>query len=169
MIVVEPYDDDGALAVFQSLDHHDLAEAAEVRGAFPAHLILWAEWRAMRPAWIGSWLLKARPGARAFAVLALSNTGQAGVAQAAFLSRDHARHRAAIGRAAVLIRRGLPGVCADLGVNRVECRCSAAHPTASTFLVAVGFGLEADMPGFGPDGGAVFRQFAYRPPQPTPT
>jgi len=156
------------MAVLSQLDPFDLLEAQFVRGAPVTHLALFADWRAMRCAWIASYILTTgRDGRRPFAVLAVGHTGQAGVAQAAFLARDHVRHRLAIGRAAVLIRDGLPPFMDAHGIARIEARCWADHPTAPGFLTRVGFKFEARLPGFG---GALasttFLQFALVAPIP---
>jgi len=162
-IGIRAYDDHGAMAVFRDLDPHDLAEAQIVRGEDATHLALFADWRAMRPAWIASHVLTAR--GQPFAVLAVSHTGQAGVAQAAFLSRDHRRFRTAIARAAVMIRAGMPGWAVEHGIRRIEARCWGGHPTAPDFLYAIGFTPECAMSGFGPDGRAEFAQYAFIPSQ----
>ncbi|MEM7317408.1 MAG: hypothetical protein AAF408_00150, partial [Pseudomonadota bacterium] len=99
-----------------------------------------------------------------FAVLALGNTGQAGVAQAALLARKHRRHARALVAACRQIRAEMPAFCSDLGIRRVEARAHAGHPRASRFLQSCGFAFETDMPGFGGDGRAVFRQFAWTDP-----
>lgn len=165
-IGVRPYDDHGAMAVFRDLDSADLREAMLVRGADVTHLGLFAEWRAMRPAWVAGHVLTTRAaGGAPFAVVAIVSTGQAGVAQAAFLARHHAWHRLSIARAGALIRAALPRFCAERGIHRIEARCWAQHPTARRFLDRLGFRLECVMPGFGPDGRADFLQFAFLAPQ----
>jgi hypothetical protein len=166
MIGVRPYDDLAAMAVLSRLDASDLQEAQIVRGAEPInHLVLFHDWRAMRPFWIRSvivtWVWQP------VAVLALSHTGAAGVAQAAFLARDHARHRRALGEAACLIRAEMAAACRGAGIHRIEARAWAGHPSASRLLAGLGFHLEAEMPGFGPGGRHAFRQFAFTPRQET--
>jgi hypothetical protein len=165
-IGIQPYDDHAAMAVFRDLDAHDLMEAHLVRGGAMSHLGLFADWRSMRPAWIESHVLTT--GTVPFAVLAIANTGQAGVAQAAFLARSHARYRRAIAQAAVIMRHELPILMQERGIHRIEARCWIDHPTAARFLAAVGFELECFMTGFGADGRAGFIQFAatHVPPSP---
>lgn len=166
MIGLQPYDDHGAMAVFRHLDPYDLIEAQLVRGEAVTHLGLFGDWRAMHGAWIASLILTTRAdGGTPFAVLAVGHTGQAGVAQAAFLARDHIRYRVPIARAGVLIRQRLFGFMAERGIRRLEARCWADHPTAPTFLSQLGFRQEAEMIGFGGAlDPAVFLQFAIFDP-----
>jgi hypothetical protein len=165
-IGIQPYDDHGAMVVFSDLDAYDLMEAHLVRGSAMSHLGLFGDWRSMRPAWIESHVLTTR--GRPFAVLAIANTGQAGVAQAAFLARNHAKFRRAIAEAAVIMRSDLPILMEDRGIHRIEARCWTGHPTAARFLAAIGFDLECFMTGFGPDGRAGFIQFAATLVPPSP-
>ncbi len=168
MIALRPYDDMAAMAVLSRLDPHDHMEAELVRGAGATHLALFAEWRAMEVARAAS-IVATRDG-RPFALLALANTGQAGVGAACLLACDHRRHRVALARLCVTVRRALPAWCAERGVHRIEARAWAAHPTASRLLSAMGFIFEAPLPGFGADGRAVFHQFAWLSPAvPEPT
>ena len=161
-ISVDPYDDHGAMAVLSQLDPVDRVEAAILRGSMPSHLQLFAEWRALQASWVFGHVLRTRAlTGLPFAVLAVGNTGQAGVAQAAFLARDHVRFRREIVAAAVLARDAIGPTCAQLGIRRIEARCWAGHPTAANFLAAIGFQAEADMAGFGGDGRQIVRQFAY--------
>jgi len=165
MITLAPFDNLGAMAVLSRLDPSDLIEAHLVRGVHADHLTLFADWRGMQAQAVLSLVLKDdRRGGKPFAVLALSNTGQAGVAQAALLARDHAAHWRALATAALMIRAGLPEYCAEWGIYRIEARCWAGHPSAARFLTHCGFAPETDMPGFGPDGTAIFRQFAWITP-----
>ena len=159
-IGIQPYDDHGAMAVLRDLDAYDLMEAQLVRGPVAmSHLGLWADWRSMRPAWVEGYLLTTA-GGQPFAVLAIVNTGQAGVAQAAFLARNHVRFARPIAQAAVQMRRSLPVMMATQGIHRIEARCWAGHPTAPRFLASIGFGLDCFMTGFGTDGHASFIQFS---------
>lgn len=160
MITVRPYEDYAAHAVLTRLDHIDQMEAELTRGAKATGLELWADWRAMNPVRLGSWVM-VTDGAQPFAVLGLSHTGQAGVAAAALLARDHSRFRRPLAQAAVTIRRRLPLFAAETGLRRIEARAWAAHPTACDLLQAIGFREECRMPGFGADGRAVFVQFAW--------
>lgn len=170
MIHVQPYGDHAAFRVLSRLDPADWAEACAIRGQPVSHLQLFAEWRAMSAGSVASWCLHATRTGQPFALVALSNTGQAGVAQAAALACDHAAHRAELLATVRLIRRRMPGFCADLGIHRIEARAWARHPRAMAFLLACGFGLEARMPGFGGDGREDFCQFACVPlPQPEET
>lgn len=165
-IDVRPYDDQSAMAVFRRLDVEDRIEAEIVRGAGVTHLQLFAEWRQLQPVAVISRIATAN--GVPIALFQLVNTGQAGVAAAAFLACDHRRHRRALALIGAAIRAGLPGFAADAGIRRIEARAWSAHPTASQFLTALGFWPECDMPGF--PGGHVFRQFAWYgvPPQNQP-
>ena len=149
------------MQVLYRLDPWDWAEVEAARGAPVNHLQLFADWRAMEPLRLGSWVVTCGPGREAFALLSLSVTGQAGVAAAALLARDHLAFRMPLGRLAVMIRAGLGDFCAGRGVRRIEARAWARHPRAATILAAAGFTHETDMPGFGPDGSEIFRQFAW--------
>lgn len=165
MIDPRPYTDEGAMIVLSRLDPHDVMEAEAVRGERVSHLSLFGDWRAMRGAWVGSWVIYTdTAGGEPFAVLALAHTGQRGVAGAALLARDHRRYRRAMVQLARLIRETMPAFAAELGVTRIEARAWARHPRASAFLSLVGFSHETDMPGFGRDGTEVFRQFAWTDP-----
>lgn len=162
MITLVPFENLAAMSVLSRLDPYDLIEAQLVRGGRADHLDIFADWRAMQAHALLSLVLKDdRKGGVAFAVLALGGTGQAGVAQAALLARDHARFRRGLAKAALLILAGLPGFCAERGIHRIEARCWSDHPTAARFLTYCGFARETDMPGFGLDGQARFSQFAW--------
>lgn len=163
MIRLHPYDDLSAMAVMRHLDHHDQLEADLTRGATTTALSLFAEWRAMQAIRVASHVAQT-VGGTPFAVFALANTGQAGVAQAALLARDHAYYRRPLAELAIAIRNGLPGFCTERGIHRIEARAWAAHPTASRLLHALGFTHETDMPGFGLTGAITFRQFAWLSP-----
>lgn len=162
---LRPWDDHDALIVFRTLDHHDQAEAEAVRGRSTSGVQLWADWRAVEQVRIVSILACAN--GTPFAVLGLSHSGQAGVAEGALLARDHRRFRVPLARLAVLIRRRLPIVAAETGIHRVEARAWVAHPTASLLLQGCGFHLEATMRGFGSDGRNTFRQYAWVAPRTT--
>lgn len=165
MISAQPYDDHAAMAVLSRLDPNDRIEACLARGANASHLAIFADWRAMQGARLVSVVLRDEARARQpFAVLALAHTGQAGVAQAALLARDHKAHRRALAQVARRIRAEMPPFCAAHGIHRIEARCWAGHPTAARFLTLCGFAHETDMPGFGADGAATFRQFAWITP-----
>lgn len=175
MLTVRPWEDLAAMAVFNRLDLHDLIEAELVRGVTYTALGLFAEWRMAQAQ--GPLSLIVHDQARPFAVLALGYTGQAGVAQAALLAADHARHRTSLARLAIIARRRMPSWAAEAGFHRIEARSWGGHPTAAGLLSAIGFTHEADLPGFGPGGRHVFRQFAWTtplpddalPPTPTPS
>lgn len=165
MIQTQLYTEHAAMAVLSNLDPHDLIEAQLVRGQASTHLAIFAEWHSVQPHSVLSLVLRDEAqGNRPFAVVAMSNTGQAGVAQAALLARDHLRFRRALVATCRRIRTDLPEICSNLGIHRVEARTNADHPRASQFLVASGFTFEADMPGFGASGRATFRQFAWTNP-----
>lgn len=163
MVRVRPYEDLSAMAVLSRLDPFDQIEAEAVRGEVAPALALFADWRGMRGAWVGSWVIETE-GCTPFALLALANTGQAGVAGAALLARDHRRYRRELVALSRLIRAEMPGFCKGLGIRRIEARSWAGHPRAAAFLRAVGFRHEADMPGFGRDGTLTFRQFTWLSP-----
>ncbi|GHF33235.1 hypothetical protein [Seohaeicola zhoushanensis] len=167
MIRAQPFDDLNGMAVLSRLDPSDLVEASLVRGASVSHLALFAEWRSMVPVSVLNLVLHdhSRAG-QPFAVLALVNTGQAGVASAALLARSHRVHRRALAHAALQIRDDMPKFCAERGIHRIEARSWRDHPTAARFLRACGFRHETDMPGFGADGAVTFSQFAWTHHQP---
>lgn len=159
MIQLRPYEDQAAHAVLSRLDLNDQIEAELMRGAACTGLALFADWRAVQAARIISHVAHAH--GQPFAVFALAHTGQAGVAQAALLARDHARWRAPLARLAVMIRHGMPEFSARHGIHRIEARSWAGHPTAAQLLAGLGFRHECDMPGFGLTGQVVFSQFAW--------
>lgn len=160
MITARPYDDLSAMAVIRQLDPHDQLEADLTRGAPSTALSLFAEWRSMEAIRLSSLVAHRRDGIP-FAIFGLCNTGQAGVAGAALLARDHARFRRPLAELAIAIRAGMPRFAEDHGIHRIEARAWAGHPTASALLTALGFTHEADMPGFGLSGTVTFRQFAW--------
>lgn len=166
-IRVRPYDDLSAMAVLSALDAQDQIEAELTRGAPASALALFADWRQMEPLRVASHVALTA-GGQPFAVFALANTGQAGVAQAALLARDHRRHRIDLARLAVLIRHAFPRLAAACGIHRIEARSWAGHPTAARLLAAMGFAHECDMTGFGQSGAITFRQFAWIAPAPAP-
>lgn len=165
-VVVKPYDDQLAMAVLSMLDPMDHIEAEKARGKRVKHLELFADWRAQEPLRVVSLVICAGTEAvsKPFAVLGLSQTGQAGVAAAALLARNHRRFRRELYAACLLINEQMPVFCEERGIHRIEARSWADHPRAGLFLRACGFAHEADMPGFGADGTTVFRQFAWTPP-----
>ena len=162
MIEARPFDDLAAMAVLSKLDHADQLEAELTRGASATALSLFADWRAMEAYRAASFI--AYTQGRAFAMFALGNTGQSGVASAALLACDHARYRRPLAELALTIRNQMPEFCAERGIHRIEARAWADHPTASGLLTALGFHLECDMPGFGLTGHVTFRQFAWISP-----
>lgn len=163
MIEVGPYDDGLALAVLRHLDPHDQIEAEIVRGAAATGHQLWADWRAAQPYRVQSFVARtdAKRGHVPFAVFGLSHTGQAGVAQAALLARDHVRFRRPLARLAGMIRAQMPERLGALGIHRIEARSWALHPTAAGLLRSLGFVHEVDMPGFGLTGCHIYSQFAW--------
>jgi hypothetical protein len=169
MIQLRPYDDLSAMAVIQRLDTHDRLEAEIIRGAATTALGLFADWRAMEPLRVASFVVHTTPdrGAHPFALLGLSNSGQAGVAEAALLARDHRAFRRPLAVLAARLRLKFPDWCRERGIHRIEARCWFQHPTASSLLAAIGFAHEADMLGFGRDGSEIYRQFAWHA-RPTP-
>lgn len=163
MIQPRAYDELAAMAVFRGLDPHDLLEAQITRGRSVSHLALFSDWHAMQAHAVLSLVVFTDPpsGAKPFGVLMLGNTGQAGVAQAAFLARDHGRFRRELVQAARAIRMDMPVFCRERGIHRIEARAWAGHPRAPRFLQAIGFQAEAVMPGFGASGAETFIQFAW--------
>jgi RimJ/RimL family protein N-acetyltransferase len=157
---------EAAISVFRWLDPSDYMEACVVRGVTHAsHLDLFADWRAAQAGSVLSLILFWND--RPFAVLALGNTGQYGVAQGAFLARDHTTYRRGIASAAGRIRRELVEYCTTVGIRRIEARSWDRHPRAAAFLTAVGFHAEQTMDGFGPDGTSRFVQFTFLTPTPS--
>lgn len=169
MIRVRPFDDLAAMAVFHRLDVHDHIEAELVRGVSYTALGLFAEWRMAQAQGPVSLVATTGPADRPFAIFCLGHTGQAGVAQGALLAADHTRHRIALARLAVAIRQKMPAFATETGINRIEARCWAGHPTAARLLAGMGFAHETDLPGFGRDGSQTFRQFAWIKPAPAPS
>lgn len=162
MIEIGAYADTPAMEVFRNLDPSDWAEAQLVRGVTTDHLTLWCDWRAAQAGAVLSMLMRStRLGGRPFAVMALAHTGVAGVAQAAMLARSHARYAPELAAVARRVRRKMPGFCRDAGINRVEARCWADHPSAAQFLRICGFSLEATLAGFGGASPVHFHQFAW--------
>ena len=85
-------------------------EAEVIRGAPSTHLALWADWRMMQAARVESWVAVTAAGGVPFAVLAVANSGQAGVAEAALLARDHRAFRRPLAAlAAMMLSRRLVG------------------------------------------------------------
>lgn len=160
MIQLRPWDDLAALSVFRALDPCDLMEAELVRGGAASGPGLWADWRAVEPLRLASFVALTA-GGTAFAVFGLSHTGQAGVAQAALLARDHRSFRRPLAWLALMLRDEFPGFARARGVARVEARSWSDHPTAPRLLTHLGFRREARMPGFAPDGRGSFDQWAW--------
>lgn len=166
MIDLRPYDDRAAFEVFLRLDVHDFIEAETVRGGAATSAGLFADWRAAqspRLLSIVAWAPRAYGQDVPFAVFGLSHTGQAGVAEAAMLARDHARYRRELVELARLIGARIPAFCREAGIHRIEARSLVGHPRAAGFLSACGFRFEARLPGFGPKGLSAFNQFAFIP------
>lgn len=163
-----PFEDLAAKVVFDRLDVNDHLECELVRGQPATPLALWADWRSVEPLRLASFVVHA--GGVPFAVFGLSHTGQAGVAAAALLARDHACWRLPLARLALTIRRHLPAFAAERGIHRIEARSWDAHPMAPRLLCGLGFRTECRMPGFGLTGAHVFRQWAWlaaeHPPAP---
>lgn len=155
-----------AFEVFKHLDPNDHREAEVARGIDQTHLSLFADWRAALGQMVLARVISERRASaeHPFALLGLTYTGLAGVAEAAFLSRDHALYRRQVAVAAILIRETLPTIAQQLGLHRIEARCWAKHPTAAQFLDAIGFAHETDQLGFGVTGAETFRLFAWVAP-----
>lgn len=167
-IIADPYTDPRALEVFTGLDADDLAETSQYLGQPMDRMGLFALWRAGEGSALrlGSFVLSARDqsGIRPVAVLSVSMSGIAGVGEAALVARDHGENRRALVAIARHVREALPDFARDHNLRRIEARSWAGHPTASRFLEAIGFKCECDMQGFGPDGTATFRLFAWVAP-----
>ena len=167
-ITVDLWTDAAGFDVLASLDRHDIAEVEAGLGrAGLAAVTLFAEWRAAAAGAMLSVVVSEEwspISKQPFAVLALRRAGVAGVAEAAFLARDHRLFHRPIVEAALRIRDGMPDYAERAGLNRIEARCWASHPTAARFLAAVGFQHEADLNGFGATGAETFRQFAWVAP-----
>lgn len=165
MIELAPYSNAAAMQVIRHLDGHDLLEAQLVRARPVDALDIFGDWRSAQAAAMLSLVLRdTSTGGMPFALLGLVNTGQAGVANAALIARDHSVWRRPLAVAGLNIRRQMPAFCTEWGIWRIEARCWADHPTAARFLTACGFAHECDLPGYGPGGGHIFRQFAWTNP-----
>lgn len=165
MIELQPYSDHLAMHIFTTLDPNDHIEAEIVRGIATSHLAIFADWRSLEGARLLSVIITDDSAQKTpIAILGLSNTGQAGVAQAALLSRNHERFKPQLREVAKQIRRELPEFAEEQGIHRVEARSWSEHPTANRFLRYCGFRLETKMPGFGATGAFTFNQFAWIPP-----
>ncbi|MBW4972088.1 hypothetical protein KZZ08_00565 [Roseovarius mucosus] len=162
MIELAPYSNAAAMQVARHLDAYDLLEAQILRAQPIDHLDIFADWRSVQPGAVLSLVLcDASAGGMPFGLLGLVNTGQAGVANAALIARDHGVWRRPLAVAGLQIRRQMPAFCAEWGIHRIEARCWAEHPTAARFLRACGFTHDCDLPGYGPGGGHTFQQFAW--------
>lgn len=159
MMTLGAYDPHTALIVFRDLDPWDILEAQAIRGARASYAQLMAEWHAVQAAAPLSVTMKW--GGIPFGVLLLGNTGQAGVAQAALLARNHRKFRRGLATAAATIGQEMPDFCRQRGIHRVEARSWVQHPRAALFLRHAGFSHEARMSGFGADGAEQFDQFAW--------
>lgn len=171
MISVRPYEDLAAYAVLSRLDPVDLLEAQVTRGRPTTTLEMFSDWRAANGFRLASWIVFTGAG-EPCALVGLSHTGQAGVAGAAMLARDHARFRRPLAQAASMMRSRMPAYAAETGVRRIEARAWASHPSGCDMLARIGFRVEAVMPGFGPQGIDRFVQYAWTAPNipvPAPT
>lgn len=165
MIELQPYSDHLAMHIFTSLDPNDHIEAELVRGVNTSHLAIFADWRSLEGVRLLSIIITDGGAQKTpIAILGLSNTGQAGVAQAALLSRSHERFKPQLREVAKRIRHELPIFAEEQGVYRIEARSWSEHPTANRFLRYCGFRLETQMPGFGATGAFTFNQFAWISP-----
>tara|TARA_R110000764_G_scaffold11553_1_gene34580 strand:+ start:14638 stop:15171 length:534 start_codon:yes stop_codon:yes gene_type:complete len=162
-VLIQPYSDSSAMLVLSRLDPMDHIEAEQFRGRHVDRLELFADWRAMNAARVVSLVLCTGSEAAPipFAVLGLSLTGQAGVAQAALLARNHVKFRRPLITAGAEIRGRLPAFCEENNIYRIEVRSWGGHPRAARFLTLCGFQHEIEMPGFGGASGTTFHQFAW--------
>lgn len=161
MIRLGPWNDLDGYAVLARLDAADLLEAQATRGGDVTGLSLFAEWRGAQAGAHLSLIAHTVPGAQAFAVLGLFQSGIAGVAVAGFLARHHARFAWPLARLGAAIRAELPATMRAHGLNRIEVRAWAGHPRAGRLLRHIGFHQECSCPGCGPQGDQTFLQFAY--------
>ncbi|MEM6650968.1 MAG: hypothetical protein AAF582_00115 [Pseudomonadota bacterium] len=168
MIDLHSYDSAAAYSVLTQLDPSDHFEAELMRGVRINSAEIFADWHHAQAHSVLSFVIFCARRRVPFAVLVLANTGQSGVASAAFLSRDHVKWRRHIAVCGARIRADMPEFCEKAGIRRVEVRSWSGHPTANQFLRACGFNLEAAMPGFGPDGLSTFNQFAFVAPSQRP-
>lgn len=159
-VTISDYTPEAAEVVFRDLDPWDRLEGEVMRGAVRPAAVHFADWHAMQAQFLLSWVFSTPAGAP-FAVAGAVNSGFAGVAQVAFLSRDHAKWRGSIARSALLLRRIIPVAARETGLHRLEARCLADHPTAGRFLTLLGFRMEARMPGYGATGAHEFRLFSW--------
>jgi len=162
-VTLAQWDDEAAVQVFRALDPYDWIEAELARGGTQGALGLFADWRMLNSMRFLSRLAYCQRDGKPvpFAVVGVNETGQAGVAEAALLARRHVYFRRELAQLGLMVRREMPGLCARVGVRRIEARSWAGHPTAGAFLRACGFQHEAIMPGFGQRGRDVFNLFAW--------
>lgn len=172
-ILVRDYDLKSMESVFSYMDHSDLVEAAITRGdpgpvsadKVRHFMIDWHNANALRLLSLVACRKRQMGALLPFAIFGVSLTGYAGVAQAALLARAHFVFRRDLAELAILIRKGLPEWAAEHGINRIEARSWAGHPTGGGFLRAIGFDLECTMPGFGAGGMETFEQYARHFPR----
>lgn len=160
---LDAWSDTGAMAVFNDLDLQDFREAEVVRGTKVSSMALWSDWRSIRSARIFDVVAYSSPatGRHPFAILSVVNSGVAGVAEAALVTRDVSRWGGQVARLASGLRRVFPDECRRVGIHRVEARSWCGHPSGGRLLTACGLPFEARLTGFGADGTATFDQHAW--------
>lgn len=162
MIDLVQYRPELAVEVFRNLDGADRMEADALRDPGTHFLGLFGDWHnaARHAIESGVFVKKSALGNAPFAVIALANTGIAGVAEGAFLAADHSQNFWSIGRAAVFLKRHWLSYMAERQIHRIEARCDAAHPRASRLLEQIGFEFCCNLPGYGRDGSHTFKLYA---------
>lgn len=162
-VVLQPWSDELALDVFRDLDPNDREEMFITMGCALTPLQVFSGWKTVAPLCAYEAIAVASGPSRqgAFAALSLVRNGPAGTAEASLLARRHRAWRWQLGALAVIVKRDLPGMMAQLGLRRVEARCWEDHPTAGVLLGRLGFRQEGGpLAGFGEDGAHRFLQFA---------
>lgn len=125
-----------------------------------------------------TWLAEAEAGGLAmtasdqktgevFAMFGMTRPFAGGVVQGGFLARDHAEWRRPIARLASILRDEIPLHARERGVQRIEARSWADHPTAPQLLRHLRFEHEAELPAYG-IGGVAFRQWRLITPKEDP-
>lgn len=160
MIRLAPFSNAAGWAVLTRLDLDDALEAAAYDGHPVDAFTLLRDWQTGHAAAQLSQVACTSAGTP-FALILVAPTGQAGVSQAALLSRDHRQFGPHLARLAVLIRDGIDAWSEQVGVRRIEARSHADHPRADRLLRFCGFDLEARLPGFGASGDETFHQYAW--------
>lgn len=162
LIRVRAYSDKPALEVLENLDLNDATEVVLMRGPDDAGaLAMLSDWRMVNKMGAVSFIAFVEGADVPFAVMSIAPDGMPGCGRAALLAKDHRLWRRELVVLAGMICKQLPVIAASMGLHRIEARTWSNHPTASALLSAVGFSLDADMPGFGVSGELSLRQFSW--------